>query len=128
MTLDLPIVSALCLLAGVIGAIGMHIYRRGGYDTKTLARAESAQTQAALAIGKIEMLSSQLHDHEKLDAAAFAELRALMTSSIQMQNSIENRFAKAIEDLSASLSDLGKDLRASMGDISRRIDGALERR
>jgi hypothetical protein len=130
--LDWPAVVGLCALFSLafslIGAAVYHVYRRGSYDTKTMVRSETAESVANVAIAKIELMGVQLHDHEVKDAAAFAELRALVTSSISMQSSIENRFAKAIEDLSKSLADLGKDLRTSMGDISRRIDGALERR
>lgn len=114
-----PLVVATCAAAtvcgGIVGAIIKHAYGRGRIDTTMITRVASVETIATAALAKIELLSTQLRDHEVKDAASFAELRATLAANSAAQIQAEHRTAKAIEDFGDAINNM-----------TRRIDDLLK--
>jgi len=109
--IDWPAISAIaaaCMVLGTgIGFLIRHSYVQGGRDSGTSARGKSAEVQAQTAVAEIKALAQQFHEHVVNDAAAFAELRAMVSANGQAQIAAENRIAKAIEEFGQALDRMG---------------------
>lgn len=118
--LDWASITALCaattVVGGTLGALVHHTYARGGFDKTVADKAEAAQNLAAACLAKLDLFSDSLHRHQIEDAAAFGELKAMVSENGRAQVAAEHRIAQAIEDFGHAINNMTQRIDLLMRD------------
>lgn len=108
-------ITAICAIVGLLSSGGTYFFTAGQREATESRIARSAENLAQACLAKLELISARLTEHEKADAAQFAELKAIVSENTRNWVAAETRLAKALDDV-----------RLSIDRMSDRLDRYLE--